>query len=217
MDSSVTYQYVRNKLSPARVEEYELRLLESPELQDELEEALMLQQALKLDESRSAENKHSETAKRPNRMHWALAASIALMLVSAYFHLTARNESNLLKDQVAALSEPRSEVLFATVKIMRSSSNSVPESIIQLSDQNSTVLLEIELGGRSRTAHALLFSFESENEPGNLTWTGSPDTRGLATVAIYSEQIPLGLVWLVVSSTDGEVLERRLLEFKASE
>lgn len=220
MYSSLTDRYVRNKLSVAEIEDYELRLLESPELQDELEESLMLQQALRLSASRPDEGKQigvDQTGKQSNWMQWALAASIALMFVSSYFHLTTWKESIFLKDRVVALSEPRSEVLFATVKIMRSASNAVPDSIIQLSDHSAMVLLEIELGSQSRNAQTLLFSFESENEPTNVTWTGSPDANGLTTVAINSEQIPLGLVWLVVSSKDGEVLERRSLEFKASD
>ncbi len=220
MNSSLTDRYVRNKLSPAEIEEYELRMLDSPELQDELEEALLLQQALKLDSTQSNNLQRSRVTETENGSYWiqwALAASIALILVSSYFHITTWSETNLLKNQVATLSKPRSEVLFATVKIMRSASNSVPDSIIQLPDQNSTVLLEIELGSRSRNAQTLLFSLESENEPTDLSWVGSPGTDGLTTVAINSEQIPLGLVWLVVSAENGELLERRLLEFKASE
>lgn len=218
MNSSLSDKYVRNKLSSAEIKEYELRMLDSPQLQDELEEALILQQALKLDNAESnnlQESMGAEIANRSNWMQWALAASIALMLVSSYFHVSTWSKTNLLKNQVALLSKPRSEVFLATVKIMRSASNAVPDSIIQLPKRDSTIILEIELGGRSRSAQALLFSFESENELADLSWEGSPNADGLTTVAINSEQIPFGLVWLVVSSKSGEVFERRLLEFKA--
>ena len=220
MNNSLTDRYVRNKLSPDEVEAYELRMLDSPELQEELEEALILQHALKLDKTQSNNLQGfgaTETKKGPNWVQWALAASSALILVSSYSHLTNWTETNLLKNQVADLSQPRANIIFATVKIMRSASNTVPDSIILLPDQKSTVMLEIELGSRSRNAQSLLFSFESENEPTDLSWVGSPDDHGLTTVTINSEQIPLGLVWLVVTSKNGEVLERRLLEFKASE
>lgn len=219
MNSSLTDRYVRNKLTPSEAEEYELQMVDSPGLQDELEEAQMLQKALRLGETESQNLEDSaaaETKNGPSWTQWALAASIALLLGSAWIHVFSWSETNALRNQVATLSKPRSEVLFATVKIMRSAGNSVPDSIIQLPDQNSTVMLEIELGSRSRGAQSLLFSFESENTPTDLSWVGSPDTRGLTTVAINSEQIPLGLVWLVVSTSDGEVLERRLLEFKVS-
>jgi len=219
MNSSLTYRYVRNKLLPAEVEEYEQRMLDSPELQDELEEVLLLQQALQFGKTESVKLQDSATWKtggRPARIQWALAASVTILLASAYLLVSSWSEKSVLINQVASLSKPRPDVLVATVKIMRTAGNSVPDSIIQLPDKKTTVMLEIELGSRSRGARSLLFSFESENAPGNLSWVGSPDKGGLTTVAINSEQIPLGLVWLIVSATDGAVLERRLLEFKAS-
>ena len=220
MNSSMTDRYVRNKLTPAEVEAYELQMMESPELQDELEEAQMLQKALRLGKTERQPLKDSavaETTGGPNWTGWALAASIALLLGSAYFHVSTWSESGVLKNQVAELSQPRSEILFATVKIMRSAGNTVPDSIIQLPQQKATVMLEIELGSRSRNIQELRFRLESEAQPMDLSWVGSPDENGLATVAINSELIPSGLVWLVVSANSGEVLERRLLEFKASQ
>ncbi len=220
MNNSRTDRYVRNKLTPAEVEAYELQMMDSPELQDELEEALLLKEALKLGRAGSEVPKDSGVVANDSGsrwMPWALAASVTLMLVSSYLYVSNWSETKLLKNQLASLSQPRSEVLFATVKIMRSAGNAVPDSIIQLPERSVMVMLEIELGSRSRNVQNLLFSFESEGQATGLNWIGSPDASGLTTVAINSEQIPLGMVWLVVSASDGEVLERRLLEFRASD
>ena len=224
MNASLTHQYVRNKLSPAATKDYELRMLESPELQDELEEALMLQQALGQDKAAVAGFKNTHWAasvKRPYQFQWALAASAALLFictslltVNVYYNGQAENE--LLRNQIADLGKPRADVVFASVKIMRSAGNMVPDSIIQLPSQDTTIMLDIELGSRSRYAGELVFTLDSESHPVDLSWLGSPDADGFTTVAIDSEKIPAGLVWLQVSAKNGETLERRLLEFRAS-
>ena len=95
---------------------------------------------------------------------------------------------------------------------MRTADNAIPDSIIQLPTQNTTVILDIELGSNSRIAKQLMFRMESEIR--DLSWTATPNTNGHTNVAINSEQIPSGLVWLVVSTMDGELLERRLIEFR---
>ena len=220
MNEPLTDKYVRDELSPAEADDFELRLFESPDLQDELEEVLILKKALKLDISRQERRKQPSTAENTgnsNWVKWALAASVTLLVVSSYFHLSSFTETSLLRDQIVTLGEPRSDVLFATVSLKRSSSNSVPETVIQLSDQHSKMYLEIELGGRSRNDKALLFSIENKDKQTLLTWSGSPDIHGFARVILSSEQMPTGFVWLVVSSMNGETLERRFLEVRESE
>ena len=181
MNSSLTDRYVNDNLSPAEVKEYELRLLEGPEMLDDLEDTLVLKKALKLDQARSHIYQNAgvpEIGSRPNWMQWALAASVVLLVFSSAFHLTSRNDNKFLKNLVTQLEQPRDNIIIATVKIMRSANNKVPGSIILLPNKNSTVLLEIELGSRSRAAQQLLFKLESEDKSINLTWSGSPDVGG---------------------------------------
>lgn len=217
MNATFTYKYVRNKLSPAEAEEYELQMLDSTRLQDELEEALVLQQALRQDKTVPV----AHSSKSSYRFRWAMAASIALLfictsLLTMNVYYNGQAETELLKNHIADLGKPRSDVVFATIKIMRSADSMVPDSIIQLPIKDSTIMMEIELGSRSRDAQQLFFTLQSDNHPVDLSWIGSANANGLTTVAIDSEKIPTGPVWLQVSAKNGEILERRLLEFRAS-
>ncbi|RLA50732.1 MAG: hypothetical protein DRR42_12280 [Gammaproteobacteria bacterium] len=216
MDKLLTDRYIRNKLSPAENIEFEQRLLESRELQNEVEEALILQKALRLEKTLINESKHGTYEVNrisPVWMKWALAASTVLAIVSISFYFVENAERKLLVDQVASLGQPRTGVVSASIKIMRSADSHIPEAIIQLPTQDSILLLEVELGTHSRAEKKLNFAFQSDNDSTILAWTGVVDEHGMSSVAIDSERVPSGLVWLVVSGKEKIALERRLLEF----
>ncbi len=218
MNKDITDRYVRNKLSPSAVEEYEVRMLESPELQKELEEALLLQRALESDEQVTGLTR-TERSELSRYSHWksvALAASFFLAVISLVLFLDSRGTTNALRRQLDELTQPRTQVLHVPVPIMRSANSTIPDVIVQLPDGYSIIMLDIELGTKSRTAPTLTFILNNDDRAPVLTWTAKPKTDGKSTVALNSEQISAGQSWLIISSAAGEELERRLLEFRDS-
>ncbi len=190
--------------------------MHSPELQDKLEAALMLKEALKQKNSSADESAYGSSARSSNWLRWAIAASLSALAASTYLLFDSKVQVSLLEQHLSELNNPRTEVIFATVKIIRSAGGSIPDSIVVLPKTRATVLLEIELGAQSRQFDQLTLSLETKDQQTALSWPSSPRPDGHIMVSIRSEQIPIGMIWLVVTSNSGEVLERRLLEFKTS-
>jgi hypothetical protein len=210
--------YVRDKLSGDEEADFEVRMLESPQLQQHVETALAIQESLKLDQAHGKASPMalgSDQRKAGNPWgNMALAASVLLAVVSTVMLARTSIESDRLKQQVAELSQPQSSVLTVPISIMRSLGSGSPDVIVQKPPDGSVIQLDIELSRQSLAQPLLQFALESETESPILAWQTPPSANGRTTVLLQSRQIPTGLAQLSISDIDGNTLQSFLLEFR---
>lgn len=218
-DIELADMYVRDMLPADQEAEFELRMLESPELQQHVETALAIQQSLRLDQAHQEPGHDNDD--EPEIMetgsgwkNWALAASVLLAVVSILLLAKSNVESEQLRLRVAELSQPQTLVLHVPVDIMRSFDAGTADVIVQKPPTGAAIQLDIELGQESRNQPLLGFSLLDATDTPIVTWQASPSADGRATALIRSEQTPTGLLQLTISNADGVVLDRRLIEFR---
>lgn len=210
--------YVCDMLPADEEAALELRMLESPELQEHVQTALAIQQSVKLDQECHETGRedmgagHIETG--GGWRNWALAASVLLSVVATLMLAKFNVESEQLRLRIAELSQPQTSVLNVPVNIMRSSGAGTADVIVQKPPAGAAIQLDIELDAQSQNQAPLGFSLLDDTDTLIISWQASPSTDGRATALIRSEQIPTGLLQLTISSADGDVLDRRLLEFR---
>lgn len=214
--------YLRGKLSADDVEAFETVLLESPELQAELETALALRAVLSREPDQAKEDASQPRPLQPQSepANWqpvALAASVILAVVGTVMWWKTGIDAAGLARQMHALSQPIAEVLTVPVPIMRSAGSQTPDVIIQKPQGRAAILLDIELGLRARQEAQLDFSLVDPAGETVLSWQSGPGEDGRATAVINSDQIPASRLWLHIADAESEVLERRLLEFRAKD
>lgn len=216
-DSEWIDRYLRNELTEDQEAEFETALLDSTELQQELESAMGVRQALLLDEELpaavTAEEADGVMAGGPRWQSLAMAASLVLAVFSTTMYWRVSNQAAGLESEIAALRQPNGNVLTVPVDIMRSSSERTPDVIVRKPEGSAMVLLDIEASqaviGLDRV-HVALREPEGEEV---YSWTASPDSRGRIRSVLNAESLPTGKLWLEMGSGD-EVLDRRLLEFR---
>jgi hypothetical protein len=217
-DIELADMYVRNELTGDDEADFEVRMLQSPQLQQHVQTALAIKESLKLEEKLGespSDIRNSEHHKSRNSWgQMALAASVLLAVVSTLMWAKTSIDSNQLKRQITELSQPQALVLTVPVNIMRSFGSDTPDVIVQKPSAGSVIQLDIELSGQSRAQPLLRFTLVSEGQESNVSWQASPSANGRSTVLIRSEQIPTGLVQLQISDVDGNVMDRHLLEFR---
>lgn len=214
--------YLRDELSAEDEAAFETAVLESPELQNELEASLALRAALARDARDARRADRIEPARAP-RSEWGgwkalpLAASVTLAVLSTVMWWKADNEAVGLERQLEVLAQPASRVLTVDVPIMRSFSAETPDVIIQKPEGRAAILLNIELGLQSRELALLNFALVDPAGKTVVAWQSAPGREGRATAIIENRQIPASRLWLQISSGEHELLERRLLEFRAAD
>jgi len=213
-------RYVRDQLSPKEIAAFETELLESPTLQQELEAVLALHTLL--DTELAAESGKGiadqpaqvlETKADWNRL--ALAATVILAVLSTVMWWKTGNDASDLGRQLEIVSLPQTNVLTVVVPIMRSASSRTPDVIVQKPVGEAAIILDIELGLQAREQEQLNFELVDPGGKTLLSWQSSPAEDGRATVLIDNRQIPASRLWLRINASNGNTLERRLLEFRA--
>ncbi len=219
-DIELVDMYVRNAMTGDEEADFEVRMLESPQLQQHVQTALAIRESLKLQETIGESS--SDPLSRDHHLKpgysWgrtALAASVLLAVVSTMMLVKTSIESNQLKHQIADLIQPQTSVLTIPVNIMRSAGSGTPDVIVQKPSDGSVIQLDIELSGQAQAQPSLLFSLLSGGQDSIISWQVSPSANGRSTVLIRSEQIPTGLVQLQITDVDGNILDRHLLEFRS--
>jgi hypothetical protein len=210
-------RYVRDELAVDETVEFEQALMESPAMQQDLETALGLREALLLEPKQSVSRNGRLPEPLPGGGNWqpvALAASVLLAVFSTVMFWKVSNDSAGLQNQLDLLKQPRTQVLTVPVNIMRSASSRTPDVIIQKPVGHSAILLDIELGSAASKLEELVFELVDDDGVAISSWNAAPTKRGRASVMISSEQIPSARLWLQISSSEGRTLERRLLEFR---
>lgn len=210
-------RYVREELAVEETVEFEQALMESSAMQQDLETALGLREALLLEPEQSLPRNGLLPESLPGGGNWqpvALAASLLLAVFSTVMFWKVSNDSAGLQNQLDLLNQPLTQVLSVPVNIMRSTSNRTPDVIIQKPAGHSAILLDIELGSAARELEELIFELVDDGGVALLSWNTAPTKSGRASVMLSSERIPSARLWLQISSSEGRTLERRLLEFR---
>lgn len=207
--------YVRDELTPQQEAEFEEALLESPELQAEVEAVLAIQQALQREdagESQMPTMAEDTLAGASNWQPFALAASVLLAVFSTTMYWKIGNDSINIQRELDKLRQPNTEVLMVSLDIMRSSGNQ-PDAVIQKPASNALLMLDIELNSQGRSQDQIQASFATDAGESVLSWVSPVRHQSVVSVGIYSDQIPDGRLWLELSDPEGQVFDRRLLEF----
>ncbi len=211
-------QYLRGKLSTPDVEAFELELMDSIDLQQELETTLALRGAMAFDAKRQpASNVAELLPESSGPSAWrrlAMAAAIALAVLSTLMWWKTGSDLVDLEGRMEALAAPLGEVLAVPVPVMRSSGGQTPDVMVQKPEGRTAILLDIELGLAARERNSLEFALVDPQGETVLSWQSAPNASGHATAVVSSEQVPASRLWLQISDATGDELERRLLEFR---
>ena len=217
-DYELVDRYVRNELSADEEAYFEIRMLQSQQLQQHVQNALGIKEALKLDEKLKEPTITAISGSRHSRENpWksmALAASVVLAVLSTLMFVKSSIEVNGLKRQIEELNQPKTSVLIVPVDIMRSTGNGSPDVIVQKPSANTIIQLDIELTRQSQVQSMLRIALYGDGPAPIASWEAAPLANGRTIAFLRSEQMPIGLVKLQISDADGKSLERRVLEFK---
>lgn len=217
-DGELADLYVLDKLPGDEEAEFEERMLVDQQLQQHVETALAIKEALKLEQTLCEKTSGSrDKFHRKNANSWgglALAASVLLTVVSVVMLARSGHEVDQLERKVAELSRPQTSVLKVPVNIMRSAVSASPEVIVQKPQNGGLIQLDIQLNIQSQTQPSLNFALENEMGVSIETWSAVPASNGHSIVLLRSEQIPVGKASLKISDSDGNILDRRLVEFR---
>lgn len=215
-NSELVDSYLRNKLKSDEVTAFETALLESPELQLELETAMGIRQIVLLEaepDHQELVNPLQELEARNNWQPLALAASVVLAVFSTTMYWKVSNEARVLQSEVAALNQPHTSVLTIPVDIMRSAGDQIPDIIVQKPPGNALVILDVELSPAVAAEDELRMSLRDLQAAELIAWDSGKVENGRITAAIDSRILPDGKVWLEMANKQGQVIDRRLLEF----
>jgi hypothetical protein len=212
-------RYLLDRMTEDEVVAFETALLESSELQSELEAALATRAALRrvseTEINEPAANDIAEIGRPGVRLQSiALAATLVLAVVSNVMWWNTADRSSEPGNGAFAPGHADTNVLTVAVPIMRSASGQTPDVIVQKPEGPAAIVFDIELGMTARAQPQLEFKFVDLEGTPFLSWHQAPDRNGRATVAIQNFQIPAARFWLEVLGAEGERLERRLLEFR---
>jgi hypothetical protein len=213
-------RYVRNQLSVEEEAEFEVRMLQSKELQQHLQTAIALKETLKLDEETGSSSARPELIDQPRmKSRWkdlAIAASVLIALGSSAGLVVSRYQTDQLEQQITALNQPATAVLMVPVHIMRSPDPGSSHVIVRKPFGRALIQLDIELSGQAQAQAKpfLQFALVDDKQHPVLTWQASPLANGRATVLLRNDQVPTGNIHLEISDQGGTVLERHLLEFR---
>ncbi|MBT8059015.1 MAG: hypothetical protein KJO33_05430 [Gammaproteobacteria bacterium] len=206
-------RYLRDEMTASEIAAFEQALMDSPSMQQELETAMALREMLKHDapSGQQASGSFLTGLRRP--IPTGIAAAIALAVFSTLMYWKTSQEAAGLQEELARLNQPLSGILTVPVALMRSDGGRTPDVVVSRPAAGHGVLLDIELAPGSRGRGELAFSLSRADGEFILAWRGSPAADGKSRALIRSEQIPTGRLWLDIASSEGETLERRLLEF----
>jgi len=206
-------RYVSNLLSAEEETEFELELLESPALQQQVETAMAIRQALVLERDLDQSVFTSKAAPGNSWQNLALAASVLLAVFSSTMYWKAGNEVRDLREEVGSPGAPLGGLLTVPVDIMRSSGSQIPDVVIKKPDGNTAVVLDIELGSSTSAMKSVHMNLVDQKGEKLLSWVSEVTATGRAQAVFLTDQLPVGQTWLEMTDADGHVLERRLIEF----
>lgn len=215
-DSAWADSYVRDKLSEEQVADFEVAMLESPAIQDQVEEALHIRQLLDCHPDKRKSRSRNFFQARSGFINWlpaALAASLLAALVSTALFVQSRQQLGHLQDQLTAALAPTTRVMTVPIDIMRSVGNG-PQVVVQKPAGASAIMLEIELPPQFRELEIIQFQLRPESSTSILAWNSTPGPDGRTQVVLPSQSVPEGLVYLDIQAPGIMQPESRLLKFR---
>ena len=204
-------RYVRDQLGPEEEAAFEERLMSDPGLQAEVEAALAIRSAFELEQRHDDAPAEVAVAQGNPWTPYAMAASVALAVISTLMYWQSSVETGELREQLSTLQGPQAGVLPVSVPIMRSTGGS-PDAIIQR-PASGGVLRDIELSQRFHDADQLSFTLAAPGGETILSWQSGAPLNGRTTVLLPSAELPDGRVELRIAR-EGAEGETRLLEFR---
>lgn len=216
-DSEWIDRYLRNELAADQEAEFETALLESAQLQQDLEAAMAIRQALILeDELRDPVSDDARNEIMAGGSRWqslALAASVILAVFSTTMYWRVSNQAAGLESRIAVLQNPRGTVVTVPVDIMRSSGSRAPDVIVRKPEGAALIVLDIEATQSVLGLDRVQLALRDGEGQRLFSWAASPDASGRIRSALDASSLPAGKLWLEMGRED-EVLDRRLLEFR---
>ncbi len=222
LNSDWVDDYIRGRLSEAEQTAFEEQLMDDPSLQDELEVALAVRSTLQgvdaQDEAATGagampDNRKDGFAPTGRWAPYAMAASVVLAVVSVTLLWRESVRTDELRRQVAALEAPVTGVLSVPVDIMRSAGGRTPD-VILVKPESGLVVFDIEVAPRFRSLQDLVLSLRSEDGSEVFSSKVTADRHGRVTIALRSDQLPVGLNELHMTHPGLEGHDARLIEVR---
>ena len=210
-------RYMRSELSADKEAEFETSMLDSPELQQQLETAMAVREALLWDDELGQSGQAEPLQDLDARNNWqpfALAASVVLAVFSTTMYWKISIEAAAFQSEIAALNQPRTGVVMVPVDIMRSAGSQTPDVIIRKPEGNALLALDIELSHATQAANLARLSFRDPQEVELISWEAGNIENGRIVAVFNAKQLPNGRVWLEMTDVQGKLVDRRLLEFR---
>lgn len=203
-------RYLRDELDDEERDAFELELMNSPELSKALTAAMGLQQALELGEEHLPDSDPGDVSPLGPSRGWrtfAMAASLLLAVFSTTMYWRTSNE-------VSVLRAPVGQVLTVPVEVMRSGSETEAPRAVAIPNEADLVLFDIEIPADHADEAVLDMRLSAQDGEEILSWQSSPLPIGNHNVAVRASQLPRGQAVLEARNPDGELIYRRLLEFR---
>lgn len=235
-------RYLRNELTAEDETRFETALLESPQLQADLEAAMALRHLLVVEEDAMTRNagagsesgafvgtvvgplsgpEESDTETDAGAtmistpwMPMALTGSLILVVLSGVMYWNVSHEMATLRTGIETLSHTHGPEIVVPLDIMRSAGMDIPEAIIHKPENGSFIVLDIELTDAAIAADRLHMALTDTAGDELAAWVAERDADGRSRASFDPEFLPTGVVWLEMRDNAGGLMDRRLLEFR---
>jgi hypothetical protein len=208
-------RYLANRMTDDEVARFEQQLLASTELQDEVELALAIKQAMPHDAVRPGP-KVPATIPTRKWQPLALAASVSLAVLTSYLYVDQRKDNIDLRTQLELADQPNANVTIVPVRIFRSSTsldpNPVADVVVRKPAVGGVVILDIELDSQTREQPNLSAKLADSTEQELASWSIQPGSQS-TRISLPVERIPDGMLKLAISGDEGTVLRTHWIEF----
>lgn len=212
-------RYVRGKLSEHESAQFETELLDSAELQDELEAALALKAAVTLFDREQDSKvtplplKIEDSPQRSSQWrNWAVAASVLLAVVSTSALYRSELENQGLQTRLATLAKPVGQVITIPVNIMRSLDTQAASVRLVKPDGAAMLVLDIELTRDLASAKQLDLQLGVQGGEVLHQWQAVPASTGQLKTALQAEILPTGMLELTMTDAASGASDIRRIE-----
>jgi hypothetical protein len=209
-------RYVRNELSSEEEAEFELAVLQSEALQTHLENVLGIRQCLRMEDRQAANDGSTASEIRESPGFWrplALAASILAAVTSVALWRSVDSVAGLER-QLHTPQPSYASVVTVPLDVVRSAGADKPDAIISLPTGDATLVLDIELREPASLLDEVRIALVDERRTVLLAWTSNVSAANRSASALAASQLPRGRAWLEISDGSGDVVDRRLIEFR---
>lgn len=209
-------RYLRNELTAEDETRFETALLESRELQDDLETSMAIRRLVQLDVEAQAPG--SDSGQLPElHMPWmtiGITASLVLAVLSGVMYWNVSHEVATLRNGMQEFGKPHAHEIVVPLDIMRSASLDVPEAIIHKPGEDTYIVLDIELTQAALNAGAVRMALREPDGAELAAWYAGAVEDGRVKSYFDAEYLPDGRAWLEMTDETGRLLDRRVLEFR---